>query len=267
MAIITEPHGPANVMTVHGGVVNIAVHTIGKSRHTSRRQGSVDAIDKMRKAIPAIRGVEFTCERRADLPALPLVNIGVIMGGMGRDYDLKGPNFVSDFCTVLVDVRFLPGMSSESVVADLDRALSALSDEDPDFVYEIEVPAPPVFKANKVVMEPFDLPRGEYIVEAVARQVRTVTGREPDNVGVVLPNSYTGNDSCHLWRAGVPCVADRPGRYPGVAGRPGRVRAYKRDGAGGPGARANRAGRVQPAQVGGATALRRGGRLVWRITI
>ena len=56
-------------------------------------------------------------------------------------------------------------------MADLDRVLGALNEEDPDFVYEIEVPPPPVFKANKVVMEPFDLPRGEYIVEAVARQV------------------------------------------------------------------------------------------------
>ena len=116
MAVITEPHGPANVMTVHGGVVNIAVHTIGKSRHTSRRQGSVDAIDKMAQGYPRAYGVSNspasvgrTCR------ALPLVNIGVIMGGMGRDYDLKGPNFVSDFCTVLVDVRFLPGMTSESV--------------------------------------------------------------------------------------------------------------------------------------------------------
>ena len=210
MAVVTEPHGAANVMTVHGGVINVAVHTIGKTRHTSRRQGSVDAIESMRKAIPAIRDVEFTCERRADLPALPLVNIGVIMGGMGRDYDLKGPNFVSDFCTVLVDVRFLPGMTSESVIADLDRALAALRADDPDFVYEIEFPAPPVFKANKVIMEAFDLPRDEYIVDAVARGIRAVTGREPDNVGVVLPNSYTGNDSCHLWAAGVPCVLIGP---------------------------------------------------------
>ena len=29
-------------------------------------------------------------------------------------------------------------------------------------------------------------------------------------MGVVLPNSYTGNDSCHLWRAGVPCVLIGP---------------------------------------------------------
>ena len=210
MAILTEPHGANNVMTVHGGVINLAVHTIGKTRHTSRRQGSIDAIEKMRKAIPAIREVDLTSVPRPDLPALPLVNIGVIMGGMGRDYDLKGPNFVSDFCSVLVDVRFLPGMTSESVIADIDRALSHINAEDPEFEYEIEMPAPAVFKANKVVMEPFDLPRNEYIVEAVTRQYRAVTGREPDNIGVVLPNSYTGNDSCHLWRAGVPCVLMGP---------------------------------------------------------
>ena len=141
MAIVAEPHGANNVMTVHGGVINLAVHTIGKTRHTSRRQGSVDAIEKMRKAIPAIREVDFTSVLRPDLPALPLVNVGVIMGGMGRDYDLKGPNFVSDFCSVLVDVRFLPGMTSETVIADIDRALSRVKADDPEFEYEIEMPA------------------------------------------------------------------------------------------------------------------------------
>jgi acetylornithine deacetylase len=30
-------------------------------------------------------------------------------------------------------------------------------------------------------------------------------------VGTVLPGSYTGNDTCHLWRAGVPCVLYGPG--------------------------------------------------------
>ena len=61
-----------------------------------------------------------------------------------------------------------------------------------------------------VVMEPFDLPRDEYIVQAVRNQYRTVAGREPDIVGTVLPSSYTGNDACHLWRAGVPCVLYGP---------------------------------------------------------
>ena len=38
-----------------------------------------------------------------------------------------------------------------------------------------------------------------------------MTGKEPAAVGVVLPGSYTGNDTCHLWRAGVPCLLYGPG--------------------------------------------------------
>ena len=112
---------------------------------------------------------------------------------------------------MLVDVRFLPGMTSESVVADIARALDALKAADPDFQYEIELPAPAFFRVNTVVMEPFDLPKDAYILETVRRQYRRVTGQEPAGVGTVLPSSYTGNDTCHLWRAGVPCVLYGPG--------------------------------------------------------
>lgn len=210
MAVVTEPHGAHNIMTIHAGVVAMAVHTKGRSRHTSRKGDHIDAIEKMYKAITAINNIELTYTRRPDLPDLPLVNVGVIIGGMGRGYDLKGPNFSSDFCTVLVDIRTLPGMSSESVVADLRRALDRIKAEDKDFDYEIEMPPPPFFKVNRVVMEPFELPQGEYIIDAVRRQYRTVTGKEPEKIGVVLPNSYTGNDTCHLWKAGVPCVLFGP---------------------------------------------------------
>ena len=60
-------------------------------------------------------------------------------------------------------------------------------------------------------MEPFDLPKDAYILETLLRQYRRVTGTEPAGVGTVLPGSYTGNDTCHLWRAGVPCVLYGPG--------------------------------------------------------
>ena len=210
MAVVTEPHGAHNVMTVHAGVVELAVHTKGRSRHISRKGDHIDAIEKMLKAIPAINSMEFTHTPRPDLPALPLVNVGVIIGGMGRDYDLKGPNFSSDFCTVLVDFRFLPGMSAETVVADLRRTLDRIKAEDEEFDYEIEVPSPASFKVNKVVMEPFELPEDEYIIDAVRQQYRAVTGRNPEKVGIVLPNAYSGNDTCHLWKAGVPCVLYGP---------------------------------------------------------
>ena len=174
-------------------------------------EDGVDAIDKMCKAIPAIKGVRFRHTPRPDLLGLPRLNVGTIIGGLGRDYDLRGPNFVADFCTVIVDVRFLPGMSSTSVREDIEKVLDELKRDDPDFEYEIEMPPAPKYRVNTVVMEPFDLPRDEYILDTVLRQYRTVAGREPDGVGTVLPGSYTGDDTCHLWKAGVPCLLYGPG--------------------------------------------------------
>ena len=211
MAVVPEPFGADNILTVHAGVLEMAVHVLGNSRHISRKEQGVDAIAKMCKAVPAIDGVEFTYTPREDLPGLPRINVGAIIGGRGRDYDLRGPNFVSDFCTVLVDVRFLPGMTSDSVKADIERALDRIKADDPDFEYEIEMPPDPKHRVFTVVMEPFDLPRDEYILDCVLRQYREVTGKEPEGVGTVLPGSYTGDDTCHLWRAGVPCLLYGPG--------------------------------------------------------
>ena len=210
MAVVPEPHGANNILTTHAGVLEMAIHVIGNSRHIVRKDEAVDAIAKMARAIPVINGTEFTYTPREDLPGLPRINVGAIIGGRGRDYDLRGPNWVSDFCTVLVDVRFLPGMSSDSVRADIERALDAIKQDDPDFVYEIELPPDPRHRVFARIMEPFDLPKDEYILDAVLRSYRAVTGREPDAVGTVLPGSYTGDDTTHLWRAGVPCLLYGP---------------------------------------------------------
>ena len=211
MAVVPEPFGADNILTVHAGVLEMAIHVLGNSRHISRKEEAVDAIAKMCKAVPAISNVDFTYTPREDLPGLPRINVGTIIGGRGRDYDLRGPNWVSDFCTVIVDVRYLPGMTSTSVKEDIQRALDQVAQDDPDFRYEIEMPPDPKHKVFTVVMEPFDLPKDEYILDTVLRQYRTVTGGEPDGVGAVLPGSYTGDDTCHLWRAGIPCLLYGPG--------------------------------------------------------
>ena len=211
MAVVPEPFGADNIMTVHAGVVEMAVHTIGRARHISRMEEGIDAIEKMCNAIPAIKAVEFKHTPRPDLPGLPRINVGTIIGGLGREYDMRGPNSVPDFCTVIVDVRFLPGMTTTLVKETIEQALNGIKAGDPDFQYEIEMPPPAKYKVFTEVMEPFDLPKDEYILETVLRQYRAVTGREPDAVGTVLPGSYSGDDTCPLWGAGVPCLLYGPG--------------------------------------------------------
>ncbi|MFQ5933792.1 MAG: M20/M25/M40 family metallo-hydrolase, partial [Dehalococcoidia bacterium] len=76
--------------------------------------------------------------------------------------------------------------------------------------YEIEIPPPAKYKGMTVVMEPVDVPKDEYIVQAVARSFRELTGRQPRTIGALPPRSYAGNDTCHLWAAGIPCVLYGP---------------------------------------------------------
>jgi acetylornithine deacetylase len=211
MAVVPEPFGANNILTVNAGVLEMAVNVIGVSRHITRlEEGSIDAIEMMSKAVPILKNVKFRHTPRKDLPGLPRINVGAIIGGRGRDHNMRGPNFVSDFCTVLVDARFLPGMSSESVREDIEAALDKLKETEPDFHYEIEMPPDPKYNAFTVIMEPFDLPRDEYILKSVLTQYRAVTGREPDAVGAVPPGSYSGDDTSHLWPAGVPCLIYGP---------------------------------------------------------
>lgn len=218
-AIVTEPVGARNVVTTHAGAMEIAVSTVGYSEHVTTRGHPVHAIKKMMKVISALEHVEFRHEPRRDLPALPYLNVNCIIGGRGRDHDLQGAYFTPDYCTAIVDVRFLPGQTSETVVEDIRRTLDALAAEDDELRYEIEVPPPAKFKALRV-MEPTDVPVDAEIVQSVIRNYRALTGKPPDVVGTHLPPSYTVNDTAHLWNAGIPCVLYGPAGSEGTRDEP-----------------------------------------------
>jgi len=61
------------------------------------------------------------------------------------------------------------------------------------------------------------MPTDAPIVRAVARSYRAVTGREPAAIGTVLPHSYSADDTCHLWKAGIPCLLYGPATIRGNA--------------------------------------------------
>ena len=71
MAVVPEPFGAQNILTVHAGVLEMAVHVLGNSRHISRKEEAVDAIAKMCKAVPAIDGVSSPTRPAKTCPACP----------------------------------------------------------------------------------------------------------------------------------------------------------------------------------------------------
>jgi acetylornithine deacetylase len=211
MAVVAEPFGVGNLITVHSGIVHMAIHTYGVTGHIRQPQGTVNAVEKMTRVIDALGRVEFTYQPRADMPDLPKLNIGSVIGGLGQDYILVEPPYIPDLCTIIVDVHFVPGQTVVGIVADIRRVLDPLQAGDPELSYEIEIPPPESFKGRRrLVMDPLDVPRDAEIVQAVARCHREVTGEPPKAIGAVLPFSYTANDTCHLWNAGIPCLLYGP---------------------------------------------------------
>jgi acetylornithine deacetylase len=206
-AVLPEPYGLGHLVTVHGGIVHFAIHTYGVTGHISQVERTVNAVQKMAKVVEALQHVRFTYAPRADLPALPRLNVGSVIGGRGARYVLTEPPYVPDLCTIIVDVHFVPGQTVEGIVADVRRALAPLVAADPRLRYEIEVPPPAFFKGRRrLVMEPVDVPVDEPIVRAVARHHQAVTGTPPATIGALVPLSYSAGDASWLWRAGIPCV-------------------------------------------------------------
>ncbi len=219
MAVVAEPFGASNLVTVHSGIVHMAIHTHGVTGHVRQLEGTVNAVVKMTAIINALQKVEFTYQPREDLPDLPKLNVGSVIGGLGQDYILVEPPYIPDMCTIIVDVHFLPGQTVDGIVADIRRVLDPLLAEDPDLSFEIEIPPPDFFKGRRrLVMDPLDVPHDTEIVQAVARSYKDVTGQPPKAIGTVLPYSYTANDTCHLWNAGIPCLLYGPAVVRGSGG-------------------------------------------------
>ena len=211
MAVVTEPYGAHNIITTHGGVMELAINTIGLSQHISRKEKGIDALEKMVKVIDALNKMKFSREKPSlELPGLPRLLVGSMICGRGYEHELRGPAFVPDFCTILVDIRFHSGMTPESIIKDINNALEELRAEDPELKYEIEFPADPKWKVDQTPMYPINIPKDTFIIQSVIKNHKQVTGEDMKKIGSILPLSYAGNDTSHLWHAGIPCCLYGP---------------------------------------------------------
>ncbi|MET0851904.1 MAG: M20/M25/M40 family metallo-hydrolase [Candidatus Rokuibacteriota bacterium] len=209
-AIVPEPYTTSNIITKHTGVVEFAVNVVGRTAHISRKHEGINAILKMGDVVRALDEVQFRHEPDPDLPGLPRLNVGSIVGGRGPACELRGPNMVPDYCTAYVDVRFPHGMTPDSIVADVRAALDRLTARDSELHYEIEIPMKPERRAIREVMMPLSVPVSHPLVQTLKANVTAIMGQAPA-VGAVVPFSYAGNDTSHLYAAGIPCCLYGPG--------------------------------------------------------
>jgi len=209
-AIVPEPFAANNLVTGTCGVLELAITTSGFSEHISRAEGAIDPLPMMMAIIEALRGIQFTYEKDEAFPALPRLVVGGIIGGRGDDYDMRGPNYTPDRCTIVLDVRYNASQTSDSVIEDIRRTIEAVRSRFDVFNYEISFESRPPYVLNQVIFEPAVVPIDEPIVSLVSSVYEQFTGRQIEGKGVVLPHSYCGADTAHLWAAGIPSVLHGP---------------------------------------------------------
>ncbi len=209
MAIVPEPYSTKHIITKHTGVMELAVHVLGRSVHISRMEQGINAIAKAARVVQALEAVTISGAPDPDLPGLPRLNVGTIIGGRGRDLELRGANIVPDVCMIILDIRFPMSVTPDSALADVRRALDAVAATDRDITYEIEFPIRPERRQFREVMLPLSVPATEPIVQILKANVTAIVGQEP-TVGAHSPQSYAGNDTSHLWGAGIPCCLYGP---------------------------------------------------------
>lgn len=206
-AILTEPFGPGNICTMHAGIIHLGITVKGYSGHISRMENTIHAINKMAGLVKRLETLKFSIEANPQLPKLPLHNVGSIIGGRGESYSLAEAPYVPDICTIVLDVHFLPGQTADAIIDDIERHLAPLKDADPELDYAITLPPPEIIKGRRtIVMESVDVPVDSDIVRIVAENYEVVAGKKPNNVGAVLPLSYSACDSSSLWAAGIPSI-------------------------------------------------------------
>lgn len=211
-AVIPEPFGADNVVTTTVGVLELAITCTGFSQHISRADEAVDPLPRIIQIIEALRNIEFRHTPQEDLPDLPRLVIGGIIGGRGDTYDLTGPNYTPDRCTLVVDVRYLPGQSQATVLADIRRSIERVGVPEAD--YEISFESKEPYVLNSVVFEPASVPVTQTIVANVSDAYEEINGKPLSRIGTVVPHSYCGADTAHLWQAGIPAILHGPSGPP-----------------------------------------------------
>lgn len=202
--IVGEPTD-LSLLLLHAGSMEVEVVVHGETRHLSKMEEGVDAIEQMIRVIARLRAMTFSGPDRPDYRGVRRLAIGVIHGGLGPEYLDWRPSLLADRCSIKLAVRYSPGQTPDSVLADIRRELDALRAEDPRLRAEAR-PNP----ARALFMEPFEVSREADIVQAVERAHAEISGEAP-RVGAVPPYAFYGTDAAHLARAGMVGLVYGPG--------------------------------------------------------
>ncbi|MCP4331909.1 MAG: acetylornithine deacetylase [Gammaproteobacteria bacterium] len=102
----------------HKGNLTMSIEFLGQSGHASDPSLGNNALEGMYQFLTALFAYRDTIQKRYNDPAFtiptPTMNLGHIHGG-------DNSNRICGTCTLLIDIRFLPAMTFETLKADLEQ--------------------------------------------------------------------------------------------------------------------------------------------------
>ncbi len=201
--IVTEA-GNLDVGLISVGYVQGLIRVIGEFKH---RVPYINPIEKITRVIEALgpsyrplRSVQdggwLRFEAHTLLPGFPAMAV--------RDIEHH-----QHITTLSFDLRIVPGMSEESVRADLLALLEQIRQEDPEFQFELVIPQS---ERHQSMPARAATAPDEPLVQALVAAHSEVTGSEPQ-IGAGHRIGATA-DTCHFKGAGITCVEYGPGYIP-----------------------------------------------------
>ena len=200
MAINGEP-SDLKAMTCHSGVSQLRLAARGKSVHICRKSEGRNAIEDLLAAAACLDESILTFDSHPDFRGLPTLNVGVVRGG-------TLPSMLASEAEALIDVRTVPGMTPESVLADVTRAVRAARTKDgrePDVRVEL------IERPRFCQQHPYHVARDAPVVQVIADCHAAFVGAAPA-IGPLFPQVFYGTDASHLQRAGISTIIYGPGK-------------------------------------------------------
>ncbi len=194
-------------ITMHAGGGHFSVELVGDTRHLSKREAAVDALDAACELAPLINRMTFSGAADEEHRSINRGHVGVLHAALGRAlHEWRAPQ-VADFAVLRGSLRYAPGQTREGAYEDLRVLLRALEARRPG----LRATLIPRDEAERPSMPPFKVAKDARIVQAVNAAYRRVRGTAQPT-GAMAPPGFFGTDASHLLhRAGMEGIVCGPG--------------------------------------------------------
>jgi acetylornithine deacetylase len=186
------------IAVAHAGNCLLELKTEGTKSHLWRPDTGVNAISKMARLVSALEQIEFThTPPRLYGGTRPMACMTRMSAGVPREMQ-----FTPAQCTAIAAiVGLVPGMTLESILADVQKVIDRLAVEDPDFRASVrQVPGSLFVAATE------EVPEQAEPVASLTRAYERLLGRSPL---YYRKNAYC--DTIRFSHAGIPSVTFGPG--------------------------------------------------------